>query len=221
MKLFSDSRWLLKCGTGVLPLSIFQYSWRRLNIHVTNKATFGKASDWATVQTAKRLLWLPLPSWEPESWFKEKSSARSDQIWCVARIHADEHQRCFFIYIYTFQTQSHSTALYRIDFEVWPLWSGLAPDPGCNSQQKDWAWLCLLHQDFRGQCLSQLWSLHLHITENVKTNSITLNFLNISRISMPTTTAGQHQLMQENKMAPNWLTWTNPMIQFLWRAEKN
>lgn len=100
MKLFSDSRWLLKCGTGVLPLSIFQYSWRRLNIHVTNKATFGKASDWATVQTAKRLLWLPLPSWEPESWFKEKSSARSDQIWCVARIHADEHQRCFYIYIY-------------------------------------------------------------------------------------------------------------------------
>ena len=146
MKLFSDSRWCLKCGTGVLPLSIFQYSWCGLNIHVTNKGKFGDASDWATVQTAKRLLWLPPLSsrrlWEPESWFKEKSSARSDQIWCVARSHADENQRSFFFLYILLRRRatgiSHCTALIS-----WPLWSGLAPDPGCNSQQKDWAWLCL------------------------------------------------------------------------------
>lgn len=82
MKLFSGSQWLWKCGTGVLPLSIFQYSWHLLNIHVTNKAKFGKVSDWAnkcsSVQMAKRLLWLLLTPWLIRS---------------VGGSHADGHQR--------------------------------------------------------------------------------------------------------------------------------
>lgn len=83
LELFSD------CETGVLPLSIFQYAWHRLNIHMTNQAKFGKVSDWGnkrtlSVHSAERpppspqlsSLWLR----EAQSWSEEKSSAKSDLI---------------------------------------------------------------------------------------------------------------------------------------------
>lgn len=130
----------------------------------------------SSVRTAKRLLWLAAvlahKLREADFWFKEKLSVGSNLIWCVSR------QSCW------------STS------EVWPLfrgWAGgincctplLSPtsavgiscSPCCNSQQNEW-WQKPENIKKRWR-MSQLGSIHLHITEHTKSSSFALNLLTL------------------------------------------
>lgn len=135
MKLFSDSQWLLKCKTGVLPLSSFQYSWHRLTIHVTNKVKFGKQSDWANKWALSTRLrgffdYLCRPPTGPENLTPDLKRSVC-HIWSGLMC---ARESCWWT--------SEVCPLFRgragglshcISMIPWPLWSGFAPVPGCNS----------------------------------------------------------------------------------------
>lgn len=143
----------------------------------------------SSVQTAKRLLWLRAvltrKLWEPHCWFKEKSSAKSNLIWCVVGSHADEHLM--------FDHFSEAEP-------PWPLWSGFTPVPVIIHNRMNDGKSFTFSSTLRivGECLTWLWSLHLHITENAKTSGITVNFLTyyltFHKLACQPTTANQDQL---------------------------
>lgn len=146
----------------------------------------------SSVQTAKRLLWLPLPSenLSPDL----KRSRLLNLIW------SDVRPGVMLMNITglpTFQRQSwRNKSWYSIDSMTSVVQYLVVIQ-----------WLPEWINDGKSLTYGDDVSLiffDLHITENVKTNCITLNCMNVSHISMPATPASQCQLVWKNKMLLVW-----------------
>ena len=151
-KLFSDSWWHSKCETVVLPVRIFQYSWHRLNIHVSNKGKFGDG-PWLRKQVSSGFEDLGCPRLrEAEDIFKKESFCQIvSDLWPRVS-HANEHQR--FAYFWKAELQERCILLIS-----WSLW--------WESLRLNGRWQALDFLLWTNTGREELWSFQLDIIENI------------------------------------------------------